>query len=189
MFYRLLIIIVYLLNFYKFISKITFMAAPKKNAFWKLRSKHGRDKLFASPDLLWKAACDYFNWCDKNPWLKKDWVGKDAIEVDKPTARPYTITGLCLYLDCGKNYWEQFKKAEHEGFSGVITRIEEIIYTQKFEGAVVGAFNASIIARDLGLADKQEITGEVQTKQQDLSHLTYEQLYELKYGKKPDPKL
>ena len=43
-------------------------AAPKGNQFWKLRSKHGRDKLFATPDLLWEAACEYFAYCDKHPW-------------------------------------------------------------------------------------------------------------------------
>lgn len=26
------------------------MAAPKGNQFWMLRSKHGRDKLFATPE-------------------------------------------------------------------------------------------------------------------------------------------
>ena len=29
------------------------MAASKNNQFWKLRSKHGRDILFSSPELLW----------------------------------------------------------------------------------------------------------------------------------------
>lgn len=28
------------------------MGAPKGNQFWKLRSKHGRDKLFSSPEIL-----------------------------------------------------------------------------------------------------------------------------------------
>ena len=36
---------------------------------WMLRSKHGRDKLFATPELLWDAACEYFQWCDENPWV------------------------------------------------------------------------------------------------------------------------
>jgi hypothetical protein len=31
------------------------------------------------------------------------------------------------------------------------------MYAQKFEGAASGAFNANIIARDLGLADKTEM--------------------------------
>ena len=41
------------------------MAAPKGNQFWMLRSKHGRDKLFATPEALWEAACEYFQWCDE----------------------------------------------------------------------------------------------------------------------------
>ena len=133
------------------------MAAPKKNQFWKLRSKHGRDKLFETPELLWQAACEYFEHTDQRKWIKKDWVGKDALPVNRETETPYTISGLCLYLDCGKNFWEQFKGANHKDFSGIVTRIEQIIYTQKFEGASVGAFNANIIARELGLKEASDI--------------------------------
>lgn len=135
------------------------MAAPQGNQFWNLRSKHGRDKLFASAKLLWAAACEYFQWCDDNPWTKKDWVGKDADEVTRETQRPYTLSGLCLYLDCSTSYFREFKSnppKDSEDFLTVITRIEEVIYTNKFEGAAVGAFNANIISRDLGLVDKKE---------------------------------
>ena len=52
------------------------MAAPTGNKFWMLRSKHGRDKLFSTPELLWEAACEYFQWCDENPWLSKKAVQK-----------------------------------------------------------------------------------------------------------------
>ena len=45
----------------------------------------------------------------------------------------------------------------------VIARIEGIITTQQFEGACVGAFNANIISRTLGLADKKEINAVVPT--------------------------
>jgi hypothetical protein len=146
------------------------MAAPKGNKFWELRSKHGRDKLFATPELLWEAACEYFEWCRENPWIKKDWVGKDAEEVKRETERPFTLTGLCIYLDCSSSYFRSFKSTLQEkdkDFLTIITRIEEIIYTQKFEGAAVGAFNANIIARDLGLSDKvnNEHSGEVSVKQ------------------------
>jgi len=133
--------------------------APKGNQFWMLRSKHGRDKLFASPELLWKAAQEYFKHTDKRKWVKKDWVGKDALKVERETETPYTISGMCLYFDCSREWWNEFKNSKHEDFIQVITRIEQIIYTQKFEGAVVGAFNANIISRDLGLIDKSELTG------------------------------
>lgn len=136
------------------------MAAPKGNQFWRIRSKHGRDKLFANADMLWNAALEYFQWSDENPWVKCEAIksGEQAGEIIRiPTARPYTIKGLCIYLDVNESYWRDFKKSDNlsEDFSSVITRVEEIIATQKFEGAAVGAFNPTIIARDLGLVDKQ----------------------------------
>lgn len=129
------------------------------NQFWKLRSKHGRDRLFKTPELLWEAACQYFEWCDQHPWHRTDYKGKDAIHVTIPTARPYTLSGLCIYLGCNTQYFAQFKASlpkEEKDFSLVITRIEQTIFTQKLEGAAVGAFNANIIARDLGLTDKKD---------------------------------
>jgi hypothetical protein len=142
------------------------MAAPLGNQFWKLRSTHGRDTLFADGEMLWKAACEYFNWCDAHPWRKNELVKSGDMAgkiIGVPVARPYTMQGLCIYLDCNLVYFNQFEKAlegkEDEkslGFSKIVTRIRETIYQQKFEGAAVGAFNASIIARDLGLAEKNE---------------------------------
>lgn len=146
------------------------MSAPKQNQFWKLRSKHGRNKLFESPELLYTAACEYFEWCNKNPWVKTETTKKGEITDIKtmPTERPMTLTGLCIYLDCSSSYFRVFKKTikdknkniteKDKDFLTIITRIEEIIYTNKFEGAAVGAYNANIIARDLGLKDKTDIT-------------------------------
>lgn len=138
------------------------MAAPKGNQFWKLRSKHGRDKLFATPELLWEAACEYFDWIDNNPLIEIDYVGKDATQVEKPHTRPYTLEGLVMYLDACTNYWKEFRKRcndnNEKDFIAIITRIEEIIRRQKFEGAACGFYNANIIARDLGLSDKKDLS-------------------------------
>lgn len=131
------------------------MAAPEGNQFWKLRSKHGRDKIFESPVLLWEACQEYFEATDARKWVKKDWVGKDATEVDRETETPYTWTGLYLFLDIDPKTWDLYK--DREDFIPIATRVKHIIYTQKFEGAAVGAFNANIIARDLGLKDTSEV--------------------------------
>lgn len=137
------------------------MGAPKGNEFWKLRSKHGRGKLFSSPDEMWIAACEYFEWCTSNPWEKTETTirvnGKDIKTT--PTERPFTMEGLCRYLNCNTKYFNEFKKNLKENekdFSDIVTRIEETVYQQKYEGAAVGAFNPSIIARDLKLTDKIE---------------------------------
>lgn len=141
------------------------MAAPEGNEFWKLRNKHGRDKLFATPELMWEAACDYFDWCINNPLVEIDYRGKDAIKVELPKMRAFTMQGLCLYLDCNTVYFNHFKKSLagkddeiSKGFYQIITRIEETIYNQKFVGAASGFFNSNIIARDLGLTDKKDLT-------------------------------
>ena len=136
-------------------------AAPRGNQFWKLRNKHGRDKLFATPELLWESACEYFEWCDKHPWkvVKNKTKGKTKEKEETPTQRPYSLSGFMLYCDANEAYWRQFKAKNHRDFSTVISRIESVIETQQFEGAVVGAFNANIIARKLGLSDKQDAQG------------------------------
>ena len=46
-------------------------------------------------------------------------------------------------------------------FSEVRDNIKRVIFTQKFEGASAGLLNSSIIARELGLADKKEIDAKV----------------------------
>lgn len=144
------------------------MGAPKGNVFWKLRAKHGRDILFSSPKALWDAACEYFQWCDENPFeednielVKVNGIGDEVRRIPLNKMRPYTLQGLCIYLDCNTAYFRQFKESEaaakDEDFSTVLIRIEETIYNQKFSGAAAGFFNANIIARDLGLVDNKDI--------------------------------
>ena len=127
------------------------MSAPIGNQFWKLRAKHGRDKIFSDHNLLWESACEYFEATDSRKWVKKDWVGKDALKVERENETPYTKSGLCLFLDISE--WRVLTdlKIVSEDFFQVVSRIENIIITQKTEGASVGAFNASIVSLELGL--------------------------------------
>jgi len=143
------------------------MSAPKGNQFWKLRSTHGRELIFSSPEILWQACIEYFEATDARKWTKKDWVGKDAIEVTRETDTPYTLTGLFVFLDIDRKTWDLYRNREE--FIPVITRIEQIMFTQKLEGAAVGAFNASIIARDLQLKEVSEVS--VNDARKDVSDL------------------
>lgn len=140
------------------------MAAPVGNQFWKLRSRHGREKLFKNPSLLWKEACKYFEWCEQNPIIEKDFRGKDATEVQLPKVRAFTLHGLCLFLGVNTKYFNDFKdgligKTDDlsKDFSEIVTRIEESCYYQKFTFSAAGFLNPSIIAKDLGLIDKKQI--------------------------------
>lgn len=162
------------------------MGAPLGNQFWKLRSKHGRDKIFATPEILLDAACEYFQWCDENPLLDTDFRGKEVQEVKIPKMRAYTLHGLCIFLGVHTKYFNDFEDQIRQNndelakdFSNVLTRIREIIYTQKFEGAAAGLLNQAIIARDLALKEVTENTNTNYNKDIDLSKLTDDELREL----------
>jgi len=131
--------------------------------FWELRSKHGRDKIFKTPELMWEAACEYFIWCEEHPLIEIDYRGKDLEKVKLPKMRAFTMQGACHYMDVNKQYFDDFMEGlrgktdkESANFSLIITRIRETIYQQKFVGSAAGFLNPNIIARDLGLVDKRE---------------------------------
>lgn len=133
------------------------MAAPKGNRFWEARSSHGRNPKFESPEALWTACCEYFEWVEANPlWEMKAFAYQGEV-TQEPIAkmRAMTISGLCIFLDIARSTWLTFKSME--GFSNITTRAEEIIYDQKFSGAAADLLNANIIARDLGLKEQSQV--------------------------------
>jgi len=135
----------------------------KGNQLWKLRSKHGRDTLFASPELLWKTALEYFEHCDNdNSWnttkTSKNTNENITYTDEKIVKRPYTRGGLFLFLGCSVNWLSEFKKKCNSDFLEVIEQIETIIDTQQTEGAMVGMFNANLVARIQGIKDQTDLT-------------------------------
>lgn len=135
------------------------MVAPSGNKFWLQRSSNGRKPIFATPEDLWFKACEYFEWVENNPLyeMKAFNCGEMGI-VQEPIAkiRAMTLMGLCFFLDISDDTWLNYSK--NEDFFGVCNDIKRVIFTQKFEGASAGLLNASIISRELGLADKTDVT-------------------------------
>lgn len=135
------------------------MAAPKGNQFWKVRSTHGRSPLFKDADALWAACAEYFEWVDANPLYEAKAFAFQGEVTIKPIAkmRAMTVASLCIFLDISQQAWSEYR--QREGYVGVTTRVDEIIRVQKFQGAAADLLNANIIARDLGLAERNEHSG------------------------------
>jgi hypothetical protein len=134
------------------------MAAPKGNRFWEARSSHGANPKFEHPSDLWDACLEYFEWVESNPLYEDKLVTFQGAATHEPVAkmRAMTIGGLCVFLDIDETSWRGWRESR-EDLIPVIARVERIIRAQKFEGASADLLNANIIARDLGLADKQEL--------------------------------
>jgi len=132
------------------------MAAPKGNRFWEMRSSHGRNPIFHDAAELWDAACEYFQWVEDNHIEDEQLFAYQGVVTvhQAKKVRPMTIQGLCLFLDISDETWANY--AKNDDFFGIVEQIKRVIYEQKFAGATVGIFNANIIARELGLADKTE---------------------------------
>ena len=137
------------------------MAAPKGNQYWKIRSSHGANPKFTNGEDLWDACVEYFEWVEANPLQEQKIVSSKGEPVYKSInkMRAMTITGLCVFLDTTVATWKTWRD-DRKDLIEVITKVEQIIRTQKFEGASADLLNPKIIARDLGLADSTNVKSE-----------------------------
>lgn len=126
------------------------------NRFWEARSSAGPKPKFKTPEALWEACCEYFKWNEDNPLYETKGFAFQGVVTKEtfPKMRAMTIGGLCLFLDIDRTTWDDWKKNRSD-LSHIITRAEAIIFKQKLEGASADLLNANIIARELGLSDKQ----------------------------------
>lgn len=125
-----------------------------------------------TPKQLEDGANDYFEYCRKNPWLKQEMIKSGDMAgtlVAVPTERPYTIEGLCNYLNINRSTFDNYsKQPEYEKYFSTCARIRQIIDNQHLEGGMVGAFNSNIVMRKLGLAEKTELKAQVQETEVEL---------------------
>lgn len=129
------------------------MVAPKGNRFWAVRSSHGRNPVFETPEQLLGACEEFFEWVNENPLESTEafaFQGNVTLEV-LPKMRAMTLDGLQIFLDVDDTTWADYRRKEN--FSRVVSYVEKCIRNQKFGGAAAGLLNANIIARDLGLKD------------------------------------
>jgi hypothetical protein len=114
--------------------------------------------IYLTPDAFLADVVKYFEWVDDHPLLEEHvFQHKGAIvRTDKAKMRPYTKKGLATYLGIPESRLASYRNRGDE-WAEAVELIEQVIYTQKFEGAAAGLLNAGIISRDLGLAEKQEV--------------------------------
>lgn len=129
------------------------------NQFWRARSSHGANPSYKTAEELWDACTQYFDWVEQNPLIEqKVFSANEGIRyANVAKMRAMTLGGLCLYIGICILTWETYRK-ERADLLAVVTRAEEIIRQQKFSGAAAELLNPNIIARDLGIVDKQDVT-------------------------------
>lgn len=136
------------------------MAFQKGNKLWALAERpQGAPKLFETPEALIEKIVEYFEWAHANPIMKTvvGWYEGQPCEHDVAHARALTMRGLAAYIGIHSNTWALWRR-ERPDLEPVIDWADNVMFDQKFTGAAAGLFTPSIIARDLGLADKSEVS-------------------------------
>ncbi len=123
----------------------------------------GRPKNIKTPEILWQLFEDYVKHEADNPMYKVEYVGKEGRVERTPLETPITFLGFEVWL-ANNDYIQQLSDyvanidGRYSEFTTILTRIRNCCYVHNFKGASVGLFNANIIARKLGLTEKQEVT-------------------------------
>lgn len=132
----------------------------KPGDFWTSRLQRGpAGKKIGSVEELFAIAREYFDWCHSNPleeekaFFYKGEVSKDSVHK----MRAFTVQGFCIFAGISTETYRNYRKSPD--LKEAVEVIDSIMYTQKFEGAAAGMLNPVIIARDLGLAEKTEVSG------------------------------
>jgi len=140
------------------------------NRWWLARATSGPNPKFKTSGELLGACLEYLAYVQDNPLLEEKVFHTNGL-ITKATVtkmRAMTLDGLCLFLDISFQTWDSWRTSRPD-LSDVITRIERTIRDQKFSGAAADLLNPLIIARDLGLRDKQDVD---HTGQLDLTVIT-----------------
>jgi hypothetical protein len=136
------------------------MPTKKVKHLWELPvSKGGKPPKF-TPEQLHKKCVEYFNWVIENPLMESKLVsyqGESVVE-EVPKMRAMTVHGLSLFVGISYQTWYTWRSSER--YRDIVAWADSVMRQYKFDGAAAELLNSNIIARDLGLVDKQDFSSE-----------------------------
>jgi hypothetical protein len=123
----------------------------------------GRPNKINSPEHLWELFQAYKKHTKENPFIVKDFVGKDAEMVYREKERPLTIEGFENYcadqeiIQDLSNYFAN-SRGRYKKFSTICSRIRREVRSDQIEGGMAGMYNPSITQRLNSLVEKTQTT-------------------------------
>lgn len=130
------------------------------NKLWQQRKPDfNKRKRFTTPQQLWAACVEYFEWVEANPLTENkvfQYQG-ELVHGSVEKMRAMTIQGLAVHIGIDRRTWQNYRT--DDTLAEAVELVEEIIYEQKFTGAAAELLNATIISRSLGLREGIEHTG------------------------------
>lgn len=127
----------------------------------------GGRPLHFTPKQLAEKFEEYVKWCEENEMVfeeqQKGLQGNGYVDKTTKTykQRLISVHGFLVFIGKTSRWWGELSTGKHgDKFSVVKAQITEYCEDYQKELAASGHYNANIISRLLGLADKKEVTGE-----------------------------
>lgn len=123
----------------------------------------GRPNKINSPEHLWELFQAYKKHTKENPFIVKDFVGKDAEMVYREKERPLTIEGFENYCADQEvigdlSHYFANTNGRYKRFLTICSRIRREVRSDQIEGGMAGMYNPSITQRLNNLVEKVQQT-------------------------------
>ena len=123
----------------------------------------GRPNKITSPEHLWELFQAYKKKTKENPFIVKDFVGKDAEMVYREKERPLTIEGFENYCADQEiigdlSHYFANTKGRYKKLLTICSRIRREVRSDQIEGGMAGMYNPSITQRLNSLVEKTQTT-------------------------------
>jgi hypothetical protein len=135
------------------------------NTLWSQRVRSGRERFFKDPLALLQKFQEYVQWAESNPIMVSEKSSSQGFAglTEVPYRRPITVSAFCVIIGCNEDFLRNFRADVRKtpalaDFAPVIDEIYQYVEDQLFEGASINQFNANLISRKLGLAEKTDVT-------------------------------
>lgn len=121
----------------------------------------GKHKYIETPEKLWEYFELYKKETKSKPFLVKDWVGKDANQVEREKEKPLTIEGFeCWLFDNNiigdlSHYFANTNN-RYTDYLTICSRVKKAVRKDQIEGGMSGMYNPSITQRLNGLVEKTQ---------------------------------
>ncbi len=130
-------------------------------AKFKKGNKAAEGKNIETPQKLWELFLEFKTAKKSNPRYIYQLNQRTGDVIPIPHTPPLTWESFDCFLSDKEvittlQDYKANRDDRYKAYVDIITRIKNEIYSDKFEGAAVRQYDSNIIARDLGLKDKQE---------------------------------
>jgi hypothetical protein len=121
----------------------------------------GKPKYIETPEILWQHFEEYKKETKSKPFLVKDWVGKDALDVYREKERPLTMEGFECWLSNQNiiadlsHYFSNYEQ-RYTDYLAICSRVKKSIRQDQIEGGMAGMYNPSITQRLNNLVEKTQ---------------------------------